>query len=380
MARRAVRYAVVGADAEVQASVLPAFVRTRRARLATIVSAADPRRRELSARFVLARTWSLDEYDACLASGSVDAVYLGVPVAMRREYAVRAARRGVHVLCRTPMAATVRDCAAMFDAAREAGIELVAADRPPFDPASVGAEDTLRSGLLGELRTVTSVVVRAADRDERDASVAREALLEACAERIGTIRRLFAADPIGVTAMPAGLDACTAWPAEGTTAALLRFPRGRTAMLLCSEAATGSSQLRLIGTRGDLLVEGGRSFAGERVHRVAVGDRVRERRFPPIDAFARVLDHFADCVLERRRSRVACEGALGDVRVLAAIARSAATQRLERLAPGPHDPPPLRAYRFPSRVVAGVGGFGGGVLASAVVPLVLAMAASSPAR
>jgi glucose-fructose oxidoreductase len=368
-----VRFAVVGADAEVQASVLPAFVRARRARLATLVAAGgDLRERALSGRLVLARTWALEEYDECLASGSVDAVYVGVPTSLRRDYAVRAARHGVHVLCRTPMAATVRDCAAMIEAARSAGVELMPADRARFDPASVGAEETLGSGLLGELRAVTSVVVRGGDRDVADASVAREALLEACAERVGATRRLFAADPIGVTAMPAGLDACTAWPADGTTAALLRFPRGRTAMLLGAEAATGSTQMRLLGTRGDLLVEGGRSFAGERSHRLAVGDRVREKRFPPVDAFARALDHFAECILERRRPRVACEEALADVRVLSAIARSAATQRLERLASEPHETSPIRPFRFPPRVVAG------GVLASAVVPLVMAL--GSPSR
>ena len=41
---------------------------------------------------------SYDEYEAVLASGAVDAVYIALPNTMHREYTVKAARHGVQVI------------------------------------------------------------------------------------------------------------------------------------------------------------------------------------------------------------------------------------------------------------------------------------------
>ena len=54
-------------------------------------------------------TYDYDHYDECLQSGEVDAVYLAVPNHLHREYAERAARAGVHVLCEKPLADNEED-------------------------------------------------------------------------------------------------------------------------------------------------------------------------------------------------------------------------------------------------------------------------------
>ena len=41
-----------------------------------------------------------------LKSGEIDAVYIALPNSMHAEYAMRAARAGMHVLCEKPMAVT----------------------------------------------------------------------------------------------------------------------------------------------------------------------------------------------------------------------------------------------------------------------------------
>jgi predicted dehydrogenase len=356
MSARVVRYAVVGAGSTAQRSVLPAFVRATRARLRTIVSGDAARGRELGARYLLARTWSYAEYEALLASGAVDAVYIDAPVAMRREHAVRAARAGVHVLCEKPMAATERDCVAIIDAAREARVKLMVADCLRFDPANVGAKDTVESGVIGELRSLTSSVARGLPRDadrDRDADPCAGPTFDAALECVSTARRLFRDEPVGVMAIQASVDECLPRSAaDETTAVVLRFPRGRVATFVCSHGGARTSHLRLVGTRGELLVERAYCAEGERVHRLTVGDRSRERRFPMRDPFAGQLDHFAECVLEDRAPAASGEQGLAEVRVLRALARSARTQRFERLGPDAHEACATRSFRFPSRLLA----------------------------
>ena len=69
---------------------------------------------------------------------------------MHAEYAIRAARVGVHVLCEKPMAVTVEECEQMIDACRENGVKLMIAYRLHFEEINLKAVDLVRRGRIGE--------------------------------------------------------------------------------------------------------------------------------------------------------------------------------------------------------------------------------------
>jgi len=78
--KKRVRYAVVGLGHIAQAAVLPAFANARsRAELAALVSDDPEKLLELSRKYGVKHVFTYDEYDACLASGAVDAVYIALP-------------------------------------------------------------------------------------------------------------------------------------------------------------------------------------------------------------------------------------------------------------------------------------------------------------
>src|SRR5882724_9632170 len=95
---RKIRYAVVGLGHIAQMAVLPAFAHARKnSELAALVSGDAAKRDKLGRKYGIARVHSYDDYDACLKSGDIDAVYLALPNNLHREYSVRAARAGIHV-------------------------------------------------------------------------------------------------------------------------------------------------------------------------------------------------------------------------------------------------------------------------------------------
>jgi len=69
----------------------------------------------------------------------VDAVYLALPNHLHKEYAVRAADAGVHVLCEKPMAVTEQECEAMINAAQNNGVKLMVAYRLHFEKGNLEA-------------------------------------------------------------------------------------------------------------------------------------------------------------------------------------------------------------------------------------------------
>src|SRR5688572_5524747 len=93
-----VRWAVVG---------LGHFAQSRRvARLVALFSDDEKKRKTLGKRHKAPLVASYEQYDEILQSGQIDVVYLALPNHLHREYTVRAARAGVHVLCEKPMAVT----------------------------------------------------------------------------------------------------------------------------------------------------------------------------------------------------------------------------------------------------------------------------------
>src|ERR1700743_2823989 len=111
MNNRRVRYAVVGLGHITQVAMLPAFAHAEEnSELRALVSGDPAKSRELSTSYQVPLTYSYDQYQDCLHSGEVYAVYISLPNSLHCEYTVAAARAGIHVLCEKPMAVNEEEC------------------------------------------------------------------------------------------------------------------------------------------------------------------------------------------------------------------------------------------------------------------------------
>src|SRR6476661_4179808 len=152
--RNTIRYAVVGLGHIAQVAVLPAFNSTSNSELFALVSADSEKLNKLGKKYGLEHLYSYHDYSRVLSN--VDAVFIALPNHMHREYAVRAAAAGVHVLCEKPMAVTEEECRAMIKAADQNQVKLMIAYRLHFEAGNLEAIDVARSGRLGDIRFFTS--------------------------------------------------------------------------------------------------------------------------------------------------------------------------------------------------------------------------------
>ena len=157
--RTRIRYAVVGLGHIVQVAVLPAFAHARRnCELVALVSDDATKLAKLGRKYKIpaARQYSYERFDECLASGEIDAVYIGLPNHLHHAFTLRAAAVGVHVLCEKPMALDERECIEMIEACRAGGVRLMIAYRLHFEAANLRAVELLASGELGQPRYFNS--------------------------------------------------------------------------------------------------------------------------------------------------------------------------------------------------------------------------------
>jgi len=330
--RKQIRYAVVGLGHIAQVAVLPAFGNARRnSRLVGLVSGDAVKRSALAKKYSVEHTWSYEQYDACLKSGAIDAVYIALPNSMHHEYALRAAQAGVHVLCEKPMAMQEDECLRMSEAARAAHVRLMVAYRLHFERANLEAIEVLRSGRLGEPRLFNSTFCTPVEpgnvRVRRDTGGG--VLYDIGIYCINAARSLFRDEPVEVQATTAGvLD-----QVEETVTGWLRFPGDRLATFSCSFGAAKVSEYRVVGTKGDLCVEPAYDYARPLKHRLTLDGETRERRYAKRDQFAPELLYFSDCILLNREPEPGAEEGLADVRVIRALYRSAETGQPVELEP-----------------------------------------------
>lgn len=334
MPERTVRYAVVGLGHIAQVAVLPAFAHAaQNSQVTALVSSNPVKLKDVSRRYKIPHTYSYRDYDRCLKDGHVDAVYIALPNSMHCEYAVRAARAGIHVLCEKPMAVTSEECRQMIQAAKQARVKLMVAYRLHFEEANITAVDLVRSKKLGTVRFFNSVFtmqVRPGDiRVQR--KYGGGTLYDIGVYCINAARYVFGEEPVEVSAFAVSGTDRRFKEVDEMTGALMRFPQDRLAAFICSFGTTDVSMYEVVGTKGKLRVEPAYEYVGKLKQQITIEGKTREKTFSSRDQFAPELLYFSKCILTGRDPEPSGEEGLNDVRIIEALYRSAETSRPVKL-------------------------------------------------
>ena len=104
---RSIRWGVLGVANIGVRTVIPAIQRAPNARLTAIASRTLARAEDAARRLGIPRAHG--SYEALLADPEVEAVYIPLPNSLHREWTIRCAEAGKHVLCEKPLALTARE-------------------------------------------------------------------------------------------------------------------------------------------------------------------------------------------------------------------------------------------------------------------------------
>ncbi|HEY9881437.1 MAG TPA: Gfo/Idh/MocA family oxidoreductase [Leptolyngbyaceae cyanobacterium] len=321
---RKIRYAVVGLGWFAQDAALPAFANAEKSELVALVSDDPTKLKELSEHYGVQHTYSYDEYEDCLTSGEVDAVYIALPNHLHCEYTVRAANQSIHVLCEKPMAMTPEECEQMIRACDSNGVKLMIAYREHLEPANMAAVDIVQSGQLGEPRFFNSIF---SQQVEAGNIRLREATGGGTIDDIGiycinAARYLFQDEPIEVFATAASKGESRFTEVEEMASAILRFPNERLASFTVSFGAASTSIYQVVGTQGDLRLDPAYAVQGEIKHYLTVDGETQEHTFEDHDQLAAEFIYFSDCILQDKDPEPSGREGLIDVQIIRALYQS----------------------------------------------------------
>ncbi len=331
-------YAVIGLGALARAAVLPAFAHAaENSRLVAVVS-GDRAKAQALAQTFRATAYHYEELRQCLQRDDVNAVYIALPNSLHCDYAVEAARAGVHVFCEPPMAITADECRRMVRACQTNRVKLMLGYRLHFRAAVHKALALVRSGQIGIPKTFSSdFTTRLAEGDQTrlQRRLGGGTVYHLGVEAINAVRALFAAEPAQVMAMTARTSRRYGGDVDEGAVAIVRFPDERLAHLHTSFGEEPVADFTVFGEEGFLrLARAYHANASAVLTVVRQGER-QELTFEASDDFATALVYFSGCILQDRAPEPSGVEGLQDIRIVEAIYRSARDGRpvtLPRLA------------------------------------------------
>lgn len=298
--------------------MLPAFARSATNTVVAVASRDPARAQAFAARFGIPRAHGA--YDALLTDPDVEAIYNPLPNGLHREWTIRAAASGKHVLCEKPLGVDAADAQAIVEACAREGVVLQEAFMYRFHPQFARLRVLLQDGVGGRpwlVRAWFTFTVTSATNIRLNATLGGGGLLDVGCYAVN-ISRMILGEPSRAFAaadFDAGVDV--------RLAGALQFPSG-VALLDCGVRAPYRQGCEVVGTEGTIALA--RPFQPEEDPAVLVVRRQgQEERveIPPANQYQLMLDHFAAVIRGDEPPRYAPSDAIANMRALDMLARSA---------------------------------------------------------
>jgi predicted dehydrogenase len=239
------------------ANIARQFTRAVQASPAVRVAAAASRNIDTAAAFAksLGIARHHGSYEALLADGAIDVIYLPLPNSLHAEWAIKALQAGKQVLCEKPLALSRVDAESMFAAARASGVMLLEGFPYYFQPQTGDMLALLHGGSIGEVRSVQAcfgfMLQNPQGNIRLNPDLGGGALLDAGSYALSLIRLVMGEAPVRVLAHPRWADSGV----DISLMATLIYADGRSAQLSCAMDVANHRRAVIMGTGGTMETE-----------------------------------------------------------------------------------------------------------------------------
>jgi len=225
--------------------VIPALQKGQHSQVSAIASRSLASAQKVATDLGIPKAYG--SYEELLADPEIEAIYNPLPNDQHVPWTLAAARAGKHVLCEKPFSMNAPEAEQLREVAGQ--VHIMEAFMVRFHPQWQRARELVRSGALGELRTVQaffSYFNRQSDNIRNRADVGGGALYDIGCYAVVAGRFLFEAEPLRVITL---MDRDPDFQTDRTTSAMLDFGGGRRLDFTVSTQSVPFQRVQAIGTQ-----------------------------------------------------------------------------------------------------------------------------------
>lgn len=308
-------WGVLGAGFIANRAMIPAIQQSSNARVLALASHDEQRGREAAQRYGIERVYT--DYEALLSDPAVQVVYVALPNSLHREWAIRAAHAGKHVLCEKPLALNAAESGEILSTCHSLKVLLMEAVMYRFHPRMQALKQMIAAGELGELRFIHAAFSFPFDAPGNYRAFPQfggGALLDIGSYCVNAARWLVGSEPTAIH--PSFSYRHNA--IDLSTGATLEFGLQVSAHIQCSFAAAEHQVIEVVGTRAAITAP--LAFTAWRddttALRIQRGALFENREFAPADPYRLMVEHFTECVLGKASLMYPPEDGYNTLRVL----------------------------------------------------------------
>jgi predicted dehydrogenase len=316
--------ALVGLGKYASEQLAPALKETQQCYLAGIVTGSPDKAEKWKKKYDIPEKniYNYQTFDQIRNNPDIDIIYVVLPNALHKEYVVRAAQAGKHVICEKPMALTVEECDAMINACKEAGKMLSIGYRLHFEPHNLEMIRLAKEKTFGKVK---SMIAEDGMADVKGWRLDRQLagggpLMDVGIYCVQGVRYTTGLEPIAVTAREGEKkDKVKFSEIEESLTWKMEMSEGTIAQCKCSYSED-LNKLRADAEKGWFQLEPAYEYKGIK------GETSNGKLdFPKVNQQARQMDDFASAIKNNRATPVPGEMGRQDVKILLAIYESMRT-------------------------------------------------------
>ncbi|MFD1776814.1 Gfo/Idh/MocA family protein [Paenibacillus rhizophilus] len=326
--QRPLRFGVMGCAQIATGTMMPAIAESKSAVLEAVASRGISKSSRIAQEFGIKKAYG--SYEELLRDPEVDAVYIPLPNHLHREWVIRAAEAGKHVLCEKPISLSAGEAAEMAAACRKAGVHLAEAFMYRHHPRYPLLKAILQSGEIGGLRAIRGSFTYNNASDSSNVRFKSKwgggSLYDIGCYPLSAARLLFGTEPEAATVH--ALFSTEHDSVDMMASGLVEFSGGHSLIFECGMWAYERQLLEVIGTEGRIEIPmpfNARTDDAEFF--IYAGGGVRRVDAPGANPFTCQVDNFASAVFGQAPPLFEPEDAVLNMKLLEACLASAAGRR-----------------------------------------------------
>ena len=319
-AQKKLGYAIVGLGRFGAGQLLRSLPECKLARPAALVSGDPTKAKQLAQKYGVSEKsiYNYENFDSIKDNPDVDVVYVVLPNSMHKDFTIRAANAGKHVICEKPMAMNVAEAEEMIAACKKNNRKLMIGYRLRYEPYNMHAIEICRSKKYGETRVIESAhsfpIGEGEWRTDKKLSGGGP-LMDVGIYSINAFRYLTGEEPSHVSAQVfQPKDDPRFVNTEGSMIFNVKFPSGVLGTGSTSYMHQGLGYCRIAADGAIITMEPAFSYGGLKM--TIRGKNGGPVDLPQINQFAAEMDHFAECVMQDKTPRTPGEEGLADMKVM----------------------------------------------------------------
>jgi predicted dehydrogenase len=327
---RKLKWGVISTADIARTAVIPAIQESERGEVVAIASRNADKALEMSKQYNIARSYG--SYEELLQDPEVQAVYVPLPNHLHKEWTIRSAQAGKHVLCEKPSSLSAVETAEMVDACKKAGVLFAEAFMYRYHPKHQRIKDIIASGEIGELRSIHCTFTFNSSDEKDNVRFNKEmgggAIYDVGVYPLSAARMYLKSEPEAVTVH--ALYSEKHGGVDMMASGLVEFPGDITLTFDCGMWAASRSNMEILGTKGTIAMP--KMFGWEKTSVVPqifvhVGTTTREERLKGHNSFKLQAEAFAAAVLDGTPLPYEPEDSILNMKVVDACLESARSCR-----------------------------------------------------